>query len=223
MTDLLFIRHAETRANAVGRWQGWTDPPLTAAGRAQAASLAYRLARELPSVDAIYTSPLRRALETARIIAAQLDKEPRLVEGLKEIHFGRLEGVSLDEMEERFPDLHARWQDRSDMEFQWPGGEQRGEFFHRAAAACRRILQSHLTPSPARDSPTGKPVVLVAHGGTIRACLADLLRETLGNWWTYGLDNTGITRVRVADEGARLLVLNDTSHLAEDVPQASGD
>jgi broad specificity phosphatase PhoE len=177
MTELLIIRHAQTEANVAGRWEGWTDPPLTPTGRAQAEAIARRLAPEGGQIAALYTSPLRRALETAQAIGAALDLEPTPVEALKEIHFGQLEGVTLQEMEARHPDLYARWEDKTDMAFRWPGGENRAAFFSRAAQACQCILTRH----------PDEKVVIVAHGGTIRACLAHLLPRQLGGWWTYAL------------------------------------
>lgn len=208
MTELLFIRHGQTPANAAGAWQGWSDPPLNATGQAQAHAIADRLKIDHSEVRALYTSPLRRALQTAEIIGTRLALSPHVVHQLKEIHFGDLEGITLEEMEDRFPELHARWQDKTDMTFQWPGGEQRGDFFARAAEACERICSRHY----------GEKVVIVAHGGTIRACLAHLLPDQLGQWWRYSLDNTGLSRVRLAEGNARLIALNDASHLSGQAP-----
>ncbi len=203
MTELLFIRHGQTHANAAGAWQGWSDPPLNATGHSQAQAIADRLDAKQGQIRALYTSPLRRALQTARTIGTRLALSPHVVHQLKEIHFGDLEGITLTQMENRFPELHARWQDKTDMTFQWPGGERRGDFFARAAEACERICTRHR-----RDK-----VVIVAHGGTIRACLAHLLPDQLGQWWRYGLDNTGLSRVRLVEGKARLITLNDTTHL----------
>jgi broad specificity phosphatase PhoE len=203
MTEILFIRHGQTQANATGHWQGWSDPPLTACGRAQAKAIARRLAPERGQVTALYTSPLRRALETAQALGATLALQPTSVEALKEINFGQLEGLTLQEMEGQFPDLYARWHEKTDVAFEWPGGERRIDFFGRAAEACRRIIARH---------PEEK-VVIVAHGGTIRACLAALLPRELGQWWGYTLDNAGLTRIRLTENNTDLLVLNDASHL----------
>jgi broad specificity phosphatase PhoE len=209
MTEILFIRHGQTPANATGHWQGWTDAPLTPTGRAQAQAIARQLAVERGQVAALYTSPLRRALETAQVVGAALDLQPISVDQLKEIHFGQLEGVTLQEMEARFPDLYARWQDKTDMAFQWPGGERRIDFFNRAAEACQRIIARHLE----------EKLVIVAHGGTIRACLAHLLPHQLGQWWAYSLVNGGLTRVRATESDSRLLVLNDARHLPASADQ----
>jgi broad specificity phosphatase PhoE len=203
MTEILFIRHGQTRANATGHWQGWRDPPLTPTGRAQVGAIARRLASERGQITGLYTSPLRRAFETAQAIGDTLDLRPTPVDQLKEIHFGQLEGVTLQQMEAHFPDLYARWQDKTDMAFQWPGGERRVDFFNRAADACQRIIARH---------PEEK-IVIVTHGGTIRACLAHLLPRQLSQWWTYSLSTAGLTRIHLTENDARLHVLNDVSHL----------
>jgi len=202
---LILIRHAETVANVEGRWVGWGDTGLTERGRAQVEATAQRLAREVRDAVAIYTSPLPRARETAEGIGRALGVEPIPVEDLREIHFGELDGVTLEEMRTCYPDLYARWRDKNDTEYTWPGGEKRADFFRRVAVACGEILSRH-------DRGT---VIIVAHGGTVRACLAHLMPDQLGEWWAYPLDNCGITRVLVEDGVARLLTLNDTAHLPD--------
>lgn len=206
MPELIFIRHGQTQANADGRWQGWSDYPLTPLGQTQAQAVAQRLASIPDDFIALYTSPLLRARQTAQAISNALGLDATTVESLKEIDFGELNNISLEEMEAQHPNLFTRWQDKSDMEFQWPGGEQRGKFFARAAAACDLILSNHSNSSKQHS------VIVVAHGGTLRACLAHLLPDQFGRWWTYSLDNAGLTRVQIDENEARLIVLNDTTH-----------
>jgi broad specificity phosphatase PhoE len=203
MTQLVFVRHAQTVANVEGHWTGWQTTELTERGRAQARATARRLKDEAQAVVALYTSPLPRARETARVIGRALGLEPRMVDGLREINFGHLDGVSLEEMEARYPDLHASWRDRSDVDYAWPGGERRGDFFQRVVAACDQIVDRH---------PQGT-VIVVAHGGTIRAALAHFLPQELGEWWNYPLGNCSISRVSIGPEGPRRITLNDRAHL----------
>lgn len=207
--QLILIRHAETAANVERRWVGWGDTEITERGHAQIEATARRLVAEVCGEAAIYTSPLPRARKTAEAIGRALGLEPIPVEGLREIHFGDLDGVTLKEMQTRYPDLYARWLDKDDAEYTWPGGEKRADFFRRVAGACTEILSRH---------PQGT-VIIVAHGGTLRACLAYLLPEELGEWWAYPLDHCGLTRVAVTKGQARLLALNETDHL----PAVSGD
>jgi broad specificity phosphatase PhoE len=105
-TTVWLIRHGVTESTE-GRCYGWHDVPLSQAGIEQATNLAKQFARS--RLDAVYASPLRRDLETARILAAPHDVLVQTLQGLAEIHFGDFEGLSYDEIQERFPDLYQRW------------------------------------------------------------------------------------------------------------------
>src|SRR5213082_1136682 len=109
MTEILLVRHGETEWNRESRFQGHADPSLNELGREQAAELAAALAGE--RLAAVYSSPLRRALETAQIIAAphRLDAVP--VDGLREVDVGSWQGLTRDEVEHRFPQQFRRWLD----------------------------------------------------------------------------------------------------------------
>ena len=145
MTELLLVRHAETEWNREGRWQGHADPPLNEAGRAQARALAEALAGE--RLDAIYTSDLRRAAETAEILGAALGRPVTSDPDLREIDVGSWSGLTRSEVAEQFPD----WETHD--------GESRDELEARVVGAVRRIAQRH---------PDGR-VVIVSHGGSIRS------------------------------------------------------
>lgn len=201
--QLILIRHGQTVANREQRWVGWGETELTDLGRAQVEAVARRLAAEVTDAVALYTSPIGRAMQTAEAIGKALGLTPISLEGLREIHFGEMNGVSLEEMRERFPDLYEQWRDRSNINFTWPGGERRADFFQRVAATCDDILARH---------PSGT-VIVVAHGGTLRAMLAYLLAEEMAKWWAYDLGNCTLTRVAVEGGKARLLALNDGAHL----------
>jgi broad specificity phosphatase PhoE len=145
MTTLLLARHGETDWNREGRWQGWADPPLNATGRAQ----AHRLADELRAIafDAVYSSDLRRAHETAAILAAPHGVPVVADVGLREIDIGSWSGLTRAEIAERFPDGRR------------PDGETHEQHGARVREAVVRIARDHL----------GDRILLVAHGGTIRA------------------------------------------------------
>ena len=163
MTTILLARHGETDWNVQKRWQGHADPPLNERGRAQARDLAARLA-ETP-LDAIYSSDLRRALETAEIVAAgrglPIGTDPRL----REIDVGAWEGLTGDEVAERFPD-GAR-----------PDGESLEAFRDRVVGTLSAIGESH----------DGATVLVVAHGGCARTVQRVLLGEPLPT-----LENCGV-------------------------------
>ncbi len=145
MTELLLVRHAETDWNRDGRWQGHADPPLNEAGRAQARALAETLADE--QVEAIYTSDLRRAAETAEVLGAALGRPVTPDSDLREIDVGSWSGLTREEVTERFPD----WETHD--------GESLEDLQARVVGAVRRIAERH---------PDGQ-VLIVTHGGSIRS------------------------------------------------------
>ena len=142
---LLVVRHGQTDWNLVGRWQGWADPPLNETGRSQARALAAEL-RDTP-FDAVYSSDLARALETAEILAEPHGVPVVVDRDLREIDVGSWSGLTRAEIAERFPDGRR------------PDGETHEEHSARILTAVTRI---------ARDNP-GRRILMVGHGGTIRA------------------------------------------------------
>lgn len=150
ITALILIRHGETDWNVKGRYQGQADPPLNARGLAQ----AHQLARELRGLglDVLYTSPLRRALETAQVLAQSLGLPLHLEPRLMEIHQGDWQCRLRSDIAARYPDLFERWQAEP-----WavtpPGGESLAQVQARVYAALDDILARH----------QGKRVGLVTH------------------------------------------------------------
>lgn len=153
MGTLLLARHGETDWNLEQRVQGHTDRPLNATGRAQARALADDLERE--SLVAVYASDLRRARETAEAVARAHRLTVVCDPDLREKNFGTWEGLTDVEIERRYPDaVRGRWGD----------GETTEAVSERAVAAIQRIRRRH---------PDGD-VLVVSHGGTLRAILAHL-------------------------------------------------
>lgn len=144
MTTVILVRHGETDWNRDDRWQGWADPPLNELGRQQAAELAERL-RHVP-FDAVYTSDLERAHQTAEIVAAPHGVPVVADAGLREIDVGSWSGLTKAEIEERFGG------ERVD-------GETRDQHRARVRAAAARLLAAH----------PNERILLVTHGGTMRA------------------------------------------------------
>jgi broad specificity phosphatase PhoE len=161
-TRLVLVRHAEPEASAQGLCYGSLDVALSPRGRRQAAGLG-RALRAVP-LAAVYTSPLRRALDTAAPLARAQGLEPLLHEGLRELDFGELEGQPYERIEAERPELFRAW-----MEEPWavrfPGGEGLADLRARVLAAVGEIRERH-----ADDA-----VALVAHGGVVRVVLADAL------------------------------------------------
>jgi probable phosphoglycerate mutase len=158
VTRLHLVRHGETEWNRELRWQGHSDPPLNEHGRSQARRLAAALART--PFTAVYSSDLRRASETAEIVAAQLGLPVHLDPRLREIDVGSWAGFTLAELEVRFPEAVARWKQTG--EHAWEDGESYEDMFTRAREAIAAIA--------ARND--GADVLVVSHGGPIRALKA---------------------------------------------------
>ena len=152
-TRILLARHGETEWNRLGRWQGHADPPLNETGRRQAEALAAQL--EGDGIVAVYSSDLRRAGETARIVADRLGLEVTERRALREIDVGSWSGLTRDEVRERFPDGFARWLAGEIGH----DGETREALTRRVVAAVEAIAHDH----------PGESVLVVTHGGSIRA------------------------------------------------------
>jgi broad specificity phosphatase PhoE len=187
MTDLLLVRHGETDWNASNRFQGHADPGLNAAGREQARTLAEELADE--RVDAVYTSDLARARETADIIARRLGVPVVAIPELREIDVGEWEGLTHDDVEQRWPGAIDRWRSGVDA---WNGGETYEMLAARVLASLRSIAAGH---------PRAR-LVVVGHGGTIRVLRAHVEGLTIpesrarspaiGNCQVYGVRAVGV-------------------------------
>jgi broad specificity phosphatase PhoE len=152
-TRILLARHGETDWNRVGRWQGHADPPLNDTGRRQAAELAEHLIGD--GVCAVYASDLRRARETARVVADRLGLAVVPDPALREIDVGSWSGLTREEVRERYPDGFARWLDGEIGH----DGETREQLTERVVAAVERIADAH----------PDEIVLVVTHGGAIRA------------------------------------------------------
>jgi 2,3-bisphosphoglycerate-dependent phosphoglycerate mutase len=151
-------RHGETDWNRDLRWQGHSDPPLNDRGREQARALAESLTGS--RFAALYSSDLRRASETAEIVAARLNLQVVVDPRLREIDIGSWEGFTLAELQAAAPQAVARWEDHGVRG--WEGGESHEEMLARVRAAVGAIADRH----------DGEEVLAVAHGGPIRALRA---------------------------------------------------
>ncbi len=158
MTTIYLARHGESDWNAANRFQGLSDRPLTELGRRQAEALADELATTA-SPSAIYSSPLRRAFETAAIVGTRTGLEPRPVDDLREVDVGGWAGLSRSDVESRFPEGFRRWLDGGEG---WEDGESYADMSARVLAALTRVAESH----------PGDQVLVVSHGGPIRAIQA---------------------------------------------------
>lgn len=198
---LLLVRHGESTGNAADRIQGLNDEPLTELGREQAQALAYRLrAQYAPS--ALYSSPLRRARQTAEIIAAALELSVRVEDGVKEYDPGVVTGMRLEEVQAQYPEIARRWAEDS-WRVPIPGEEGVEAFQQRVMAAIGAIVAAH----------DGETVAVVAHGGTLSAYMAGLLELDFRRRQPWVFANASLSIVIPGGIRPRLALLNDTCHL----------
>jgi uncharacterized phosphatase len=154
-TTLVLVRHGETDWNRERRFQGHADTPLNDAGRRQAGELAASLRGD--DFAAVYTSPLRRASETATIVAAQLGLQAVELDALREIDVGDWQGMTVDDVKAQFPEqAAAAWQTG------WPNGETNDQLGARVLPALLDLGDRH----------AGHSIVGVTHAGPIRVALA---------------------------------------------------
>ena len=206
MTRMLrwfLVRHGETEWNRVGRAQGQADPPLNDAGQAQAVAVAVRLATV--AFEAAYSSDLRRAAETAAPVMRGRDTPIVYRHDLREKSFGQWEGITYEELQLRYPAMLEELFDERPA-FAPPGGESDLELFARAAAAAAGIAERH--------AGTDGNILVVSHGGTLRAMMVSMLGLPVESMWRIRLSNAGLSVMTTFDEGgATVDLLNDTSHL----------
>jgi broad specificity phosphatase PhoE len=185
-TTVVLVRHGETDWNRDNRFQGRADPPLNDTGRAQARVLAAELGTE--SFAAAYTSPLRRAAETAAILASALGVDAVPDGSLMEVDVGSWSGLTRTEVEARFPAEFARWLEYGHG---WDDGETYDELGARVVAGLADIAARH----------PGEVVLAITHGGPIRSALAAAERVAFdeARRSIHVIDNCAVVRLAVRD------------------------
>lgn len=201
---LLLIRHGESQGNAERRLQGWFDSPLTDVGRDQVRALARRLQNDGWNVAALYASTLSRAAESGEILAAALGVPLTLDDRLREYDIGIFTGLTWGEIKERFPHLAVQWESGSRRP-PIPDEEGSPAFRARLVAVFEDIVAAH---------PPEATVGVVAHGGTFNVYLKHLLGLDLDRRGPFAFGNAGLSIVELEKRGARIILLNDTCHLA---------
>ena len=204
-TRVLAIRHGETAWNVDGRIQGQLDVPLNDRGRWQAHRLARALADE--DIAAIYSSDLRRALDTAQALARGRGRPITTDVGLRERGFGSFEGLSHAEINARWPADAQRWHQR-DPTFGAPGGETLNRFCERSIATAARLAALH----------PGRTIALVSHGGVLDCLYRAACRVALDAPRSWQLGNASINRLLYTPQGFTLVGWSDTSHLDDATP-----
>lgn len=205
-TTILLIRHGETAWNAVRRLQGHIDIALNPEGERQAAALARALAAE--KLDAIVSSDLQRAMQTAQAVAGlHADLTLHTDARLRERAYGVFEGMLYQDIAQQYPDDFARWQAR-DVEAVMPAGGRVAESFHqfydRAIGGLHAVAAGH----------PGQTVAVVAHGGVLECAYRAARGIQLDSPRDFQVKNASINRFTVIDGKLRLDSWGEVAHLA---------
>ncbi|MGA8572759.1 MAG: histidine phosphatase family protein [Desulfobaccales bacterium] len=200
---LYFLRHGETTASQSGGYCGVSDLDLTPAGHQMAAEFA--AAYNSLAWTAVFCSPLRRSLDTARPLCAAVNLEMQARNGLKEIAYGQWEGKTPEEVNREFHDEYVRW--LADPGWNAPTGGERGvDIARRSSAVLEDIEQKH---------PSGN-VLVVSHKATVRIMLCSLLGIDVGRYRDrLSMPVAALSIVEMTERGPLLKVLGDRTYLPE--------
>lgn len=193
------VRHGETEWNRADRAQGHADVPLSDAGREQAQALARAIGGR--RFDAAFTSDLSRATETARILLTGGSLQPVVTPDLREMSYGRWEGFTFADAERDDPALFAKLVN-ADPDFVAPSGEGVQQLMARVQAFADRARAEHAEGA----------LLIVAHGGSLRALAVAMLRLPLASFRQLRLAPASLSLLEVRERSSSLLLWNDTSH-----------
>ena len=202
MTRIAIIRHGQTEWNEGEgeRFRGRAELDLDQIGMGQARAAVARIARW--QVSAIYSSPLRRAVSTAKILASPFDLEVQLLEGLIDIDYGKWQGLSLKEAAADDSELYALWL-KSPHLVTFPEGESLEQVRIRTVAALETLLAQH----------PEQTIVLVSHKVVCKVLICSILGLDNSHFWQVEQDTGAIDLVETRDRLLRVSLLNDTCHL----------
>ena len=201
---LILVRHGQTEWNAGGRYQGQSNVALSDTGRKQARLLAERF--PVKQLDAIYTSDLDRAKETAECVGEKFGVTVYPEEAFRELSFGDWEGLTYQQITARWPEEANKLFTAPD-ELVIPNGETFQELQKRALDKIHLLYGKHIDQT----------VAVFAHGAINKTILAGLMHIPLHYLWSLRQDNTAVNILRLDDGYVMVELINSTSHLGEDL------
>lgn len=204
MARIIVVRHGQTAWNEGEgeRFRGRAEVELDDQGIRQARATAARLAQW--KAAAIYSSPLKRALSTANILAEPLKLPVQPMEGLIDIDYGRWQGLSLKEAAEDDSKLYELWL-KSPHLVTFPQGESLEQVQKRVVSAVESLVPQH----------PGQSIVLVSHKVVCKVLFCSLLGLDTSHFWQLQQDPCAVNLVEVAESAAAIVSLNDNCHLKE--------
>lgn len=202
-TRLILVRHGESTWNVSGHYQGRIDTELSERGKRQAALLARHL--QDTRLDAVYSSPLKRALDTVEQVARKAGLEVQVEWAFTEIEHGLWEGLHKSEVEERYGETLRLWLENPNLA-DVPGAEKLGQVRSRVNEAVTRIVSQH--PDQA--------VLICTHDAVLKVLITAALGLGLCCFWSIRVDNASLSILEHDGQLGRLVLLNDTCYLEEE-------
>ena len=199
MTEIMLVRHGETEWNLKEIFRGRIDIELNETGIKQAELLAEYLSGL--KIDAIYSSPLKRALKTAEMMASYHKLDVEITPGLTDFNYGKWQGLSHQEVKNKYKELYAEWINRPDQ-VKIPAGESLDDVRNRAMSVVTKVVTKH----------EGN-VALISHRVVNKVLICALLELDNSHFWNIRLDTCGITTFTDGNERFILTKHNDTSYL----------
>jgi broad specificity phosphatase PhoE len=209
MTEIILVRHGETQWNVQEVFRGRIDIELNETGLRQAELLAEYLSRL--NIDAVYSSPLKRALNTAQAIASHHKLEVKISPGLLDFDFGKWQGLSHPEVKGRYKKLYVQWLENPHL-IRMPEGESLNGVRKRALGVVNEVVAKH-----------EGTIVLVSHRVVNKVLICALLRLDNSHFWNIKQDVCGITTFSYENERFILTKHNDTSFLTPVKKAPPGD
>ena len=200
MVKVMLVRHGETDWNREEIFRGRMDVGLNGNGREQARALAE--ATRIFQIDAVYSSPLSRSLETARIIAQPHDLSVEIADGFVDFHYGDWQGLRHQEVKEKFPNLYLRWHESPHLA-QLPGGESLDDARQRSLTNLKEIAAEH----------EGQTVVIVSHRVVNKVLLCAIIGLDNSHFWRVRQDNCCLNIFECSEDEYTICLLNDVCHL----------
>ncbi len=197
--EVILIRHGETEWNKIKKYQGHMDIELNDWGRQQAGEAAKELANL--NIDYFASSDLKRAKETAEIIASFHENDVSEFKELREMNFGNWEGKSFKEIKNENPLDFQKWI-KDPVKYSPPSGETLEQFQGRVLHGFNKVLEKSY-----------KKNAIVTHGGVIMILLVTILEMPLINYRKFEVANTGITKIDIYDNNYVLKAFNSQSHM----------
>jgi len=199
---IIYVRHAESLWNPIGKYQGRLDPELSERGHKQAELLAKTLKKYNPT--ALYSSPLKRTYMTAEYISRELNLPIQIDEDIIEIDHGEWSGMLVEEVKNKHPDMFRQWLYEPET-IKFPHGETLIDVYNRVKRFQEKMLEKH----------DGDTVIAVSHTVPIRASFVAGLDLPLGKFWSFGCDNASYSILDYEKVRPILYKLNNTYFLGD--------